>query len=275
MVSARAGTLPSLMRSSTIQSMKIPMARSFLLLFVALAPLLAEDALKYGQPACAGPVLDKTYFVACYDPQWKIPVWVGYALNRADVSAAVADRKEDGFQFHPDPTLRRGERAENADYAKSGYDKGHMAPAADFKRSVEAMKATFILTNAVPQKHGVNAGIWSQLEAAVRSLASNHGSVWVFSGPAFAGGKPMKTIGPHHVAVPTHTYKVILCAHPNGEKAMYAFLVPNVDKPKGKIGDYTVSVHQIETLVARDFFDALPQEEQARLERTAKILPVQ
>ena len=48
----------------------------------------------------------------------------------------------------------------------SGYDKGHMAPANDFTRSIEAMRATFVLTNSVPQKHGVNGGLWAQLEAA-------------------------------------------------------------------------------------------------------------
>ena len=68
--------------------------------------------------------------------------------------------------FRPDPVLPKGKRAENADYAKSGYDKGHRAPANDFTRSVTAMKATFILTNAVPQKHGVNDGKWAQLEGA-------------------------------------------------------------------------------------------------------------
>lgn len=60
--------------------------------------------------------------------------------------------------FRPDTSLPRGERGENADCANSGYGKGHMAPANDFTRSVEAMKATFSLTNTVPQKHGVNGG---------------------------------------------------------------------------------------------------------------------
>ena len=150
---------------------------------LAVFPLHAEDHLKYGQPACAGPVLDKTYFVVCYDPARKIPAWVGYALTKEDSLAKVTKRQG---TFRADSALRRGERAENADYSGSGYDKGHMAPANDFTRSVEAMKATFVLTNAVPQKHGVNGGQWAQLEAAVHALASNRGTIWVFSGPVFA-----------------------------------------------------------------------------------------
>lgn len=251
--------------------MQIP--KSVLVMFVALVPLTAEDNLKYGRPACPGPVLDKTYFVVCYDSERKLPTWVGYALTKEDADASVADRNKGNYQFHADASLEAGKRAENADYARSGYDKGHMAPAADFKRSVEAMKSTFILSNAVPQKHGVNAGQWGRLEAAARLLAQNRGAMWVFSGPLFVGGKPVKTIGRDHVAVPTHTYKVILCVHANGEKEMFAFVLPNIDKPSGQIGAYTYSVDQVEKLTGLDFFAALPAEEQSRLERVAANLP--
>ena len=103
--------------------------------------------------------MPESFFVVCYDPAHKIPAWVGYALTKADSQNKATSRTG---SFHADPALPRGERAENADYSGSGYDKGHMAPANDFTRSVEAMKATFILTNAVPQRHGVNGGKWAQ-----------------------------------------------------------------------------------------------------------------
>ncbi|MBZ5583508.1 MAG: DNA/RNA non-specific endonuclease [Acidobacteriia bacterium] len=232
----------------------------FLAVFLlCLAPLLAEDNLKYGQPACSGPVLDKSYFVVCYDPGHKIPTWVGYALTKDDASATAADRNKGNYDFKPDPALKGSPRAENADYAKSGYDKGHMAPANDFKRSVEALKATFVLTNSVPQRHGVNGGKWAEVEAAVHSLAIKSGTVWVFSGPVFAGASPMKTIGRDKVAVPTHTYKVVLCVHPDGKKEMFGFVLPNIEKPSGSVSDYTQSLRFVETLVGLDFFSSLPQ----------------
>jgi hypothetical protein len=84
-------------------------------------------------------------------------------------------------------TARRAGR--EADYADSGFDKGHMAPANYFMRSVAAIKATFVLTNAVPQKHGVNGGKWAQLEKAVHDLAATEGTVWIFSGPVFVGSE--------------------------------------------------------------------------------------
>ena len=250
--------------------MQICLGRLILPLLILLAPLLAEDNLKFGQPACVGPVLDKNFFVVCYDPAHKIPAWVGYALTKEDSLASVTGRQG---SFRADAALPRGARAENSDYSGSSYDKGHMAPARDFTRSVEAMKATFVLTNAVPQKHGVNGGRWAQLEAAVHSLASTNGTVWVLSGPVFIGRTPLKTIGADKVAVPTHTYKVVLCVHPNGDKEMFGFVVPNIDKPSGAIASYTFSVHQVENLTGLDFFNALPAAEQNRLEGTVKSLP--
>lgn len=243
--------------------------RFLLLICVLVAPLAAEDNLKFGQPACAGPVLDRQYFVICYDAAHRIPAWVGYALTKDDAETKVTKR-QGGFQA--DAALPRGQRAENADYSGSGYDKGHMAAANDFTRSVEAMRATFILTNAVPQKHGVNGGRWAQLESAVHEMAATRGTVWVFSGPVFAGNAPMKTIGRDKVAVPTHTYKVVLCVHPDGAKEMFAFVMPNIDKPTGTVTDYTMSVTQVEKLTGLDFFSALPAAEQARLERTVNEL---
>ncbi len=135
------------------------------------------------------------------------------------------------------------------------------------------MKATFVLTNAVPQRRGLNRGLWKELEEAVHALAAKRGTTWVISGPAFVEGKPVKTIGPHKVAVPTHTYKVVLCVHPNGDKEMFGFLMPNVEKPAGKIGNYSFTVSQVEKVTGLDFFSALPASEQRKLESAANALP--
>ena len=233
--------------------------------------LRAEDHLKYGQPTCTGPVLDKQYFIVCYDPSHKIPSWVGYELTTDEAKSKVTSRTG---SFRADPELPRGGRAENADYSGSGYDKGHMAPANDFSWNVDAMKATFILSNAIPQRHGLNGGRWAQLEAAVHGLAATQGAVWIFSGPVFAGAAPIKTIGADKVAVPTHTYKVVLCVHPNGDMQAFGFVMPNIQKPSGSISSYTFSVDQVEKLTGLDFFSALPTTEQNRLEGTVTELPV-
>jgi hypothetical protein len=73
-------------------------------LFVFLVPLLAEDNLKFGQPACAGPVLDKQYFVLCYDGAHKVPAWVGYALTQDEAMTKATGRKG---SFRADAALPR------------------------------------------------------------------------------------------------------------------------------------------------------------------------
>jgi endonuclease G len=251
--------------------MKLPFRQFTLLLFVLL-PLVAEDNLKFGQPACAEPLLDKKFFVVCYDRDHRVPAWVGYALTKHEAITKTTGRTG---SFKADAALPRGERAENADYAGKGYDIGHMAAANDFTRSVEAMKATFVLTNAVPQTPGLNRGRWKQLEAAVHNHAAANGTVWIFSGPLYAGGKPVKTIGRDKVAVPTHTYKVVLCVHSDGAKEMFGFVMPNIKKPTGTIEGYTFGVKQVEKMTGLDFFSALPAAEQKRLEQTVKTLPAQ
>ncbi len=239
-----------------------------LLLLSAVACLPAEDPLRFGQPACSGPVLDKKYFIICYDQERRVPRWVGYALTREDVSHAALTRASSGLSFRADTALPRGERAENSDYRNSLYDKGHMAPAADFTRSREAMKATFVLSNAVPQRHGVNAGLWRELELAARALPETQGTTWIFSGPVFIGGKPLKTIGAHQVAVPTHTFKVILCERSDGTRQVFAYVLPNLDQVGSDIVRFAYSVNYVERLTSLDFFDKLPDEEERKLERT-------
>ncbi len=97
------------------------------------------------------------------------------------------------------------ERAELTDYARSGYDRGHMAPNADMP-TPSAQAQSFSLANMVPQLHANNAGIWSGMEQAARRLATGDGEVYVVSGPAFLGSD-IKQIG--RVLVPTYLWKVI------------------------------------------------------------------
>lgn len=238
-------------------------------LIVSSAPR-AEDHLQFGRPACTAPLLDKKFFIICHDGSRKIPAWVAHSLTKEDALNKTTARRG---SFKADPALPAGQRAENADYAKSGYDKGHMAPANDFTRSIEAMESTFVLTNAVPQRHGVNGGKWAQLEQEVHDLAVTHGTTWVFTGPVFAGKSALRTIGANKVAVPTHTYKVVLCVHPDGVREMYAFVLPNIEKPSGTLSGYTFSVRKVEELTGLNFFDGLDASEQDRLEVTVRDLP--
>jgi endonuclease G, mitochondrial len=107
----------------------------------------AQDNLRFGTPACDGTILDKQVFVICHSATLKIPLWVGYMLTANDLNGPAPRVNS----FRRDTELPANERSELGDYAGSGYDRGHMAPAEDFDRSKQAMRTSFLLSNMAPQ----------------------------------------------------------------------------------------------------------------------------
>lgn len=239
------------------------------------AELAGNDNARWGYPGGRCSLLVKEFYVICSDLQRKVPEWVTYHVTRANLHGDAV-RTDD---FRPDPELAPGERAELEDYRNSGYDRGHMAPAADFKRSAAAMSATFLLSNMAPQRPNLNRRMWERLESAVRQLTEAHGSLWIFTGALYLDSAeqpagPAGFIGPNNVAVPTHFFKVILCEHPSGTHEMFAFLMPNQLEPlAGQPRDYAVSVDRVEALSGLNFFSALPDSEEDRLEGLVDPFP--
>ena len=130
----------------------------------------------------------------------RTPLYSAEYLLRANLKVAKTLSRKDAF--HPESALPARDRAELSDYARSGFDRGHMAPSPDFAtRSAQA--ESFSLANMVPQVHANNAGIWASVENAVRQLAIREGELYVITGPAFIGNK-IQQIG--RVLVPTHIW---------------------------------------------------------------------
>ncbi len=70
-----------------------------------------------------------------------------------------ACRPSSGY-FRQDPDIPKLFRSNQADYHRTGYDKGHLVPCADITSTLESMKETFLITNACPQHLNFNRGIW-------------------------------------------------------------------------------------------------------------------
>ena len=141
-----------------------------------------------------------------------------------------------------------------------------MVPAEDLAWSDAAIRSTFLLSNAVPQRQTVNGGKWRQLEAAVREIAAASDAVYIFSGPIF-GGSELESIGAGEVAVPTHTFKVVL-AVAGGRKTMCAAILPNGSTGRRPLNDFITTVEEVERRTGLDFFSALEDGEERRLEAT-------
>lgn len=196
-------------------------------------------------------------YIVSYNPDWLIPNWVAYELT-PDEAAGEVPR---GKKFVPDP-LVEGRSAVHRDYTNSGYDRGHMAPAADMKWSVAAMEESFYLSNICPQDHNLNGGDWHDLEKAVRNLAFSGDTIYVICGPLMS--ENFLRIGENGVAVPAAFFKILAKRGSNGYEAI-AFVMPNRAGSK-KLPEYAMSVDDLEILSETDFFAEMPP----RLEKKAE-----
>ena len=136
----------------------------------------------------------------------KTPVFAVERLTRDQLVDAQDEPRTD--RFFADARLRSKERATLDDYQRSGYDRGHMAPAADMP-SAQAMAQSFSLANMVPQSPKNNRGVWAKsIEEATRKYVQRAGGpVYVFTGPVFP--ERPQTIGSGHVWVPAYLYKLV------------------------------------------------------------------
>ena len=208
------------------------------------------------QPSSNGVVVKHTYYSLSYIEEHEQPEWVYYLLT-ADMVNGNAERGDD---FRPDAKVKTGS-AELSDYKSSGYDRGHLCPAADMKQSDEAMSETFYMSNMSPQKPSFNRGVWARLEQKVRDWALADDSLYVVTGPVFI--ENIGTIGANKVTIPGFYYKVLYS--PKRSK-MQAFLLPNCDGLKADWEVYSVSVDLLEWLTGIDFYAAMADDVEANLE---------
>ncbi len=202
-------------------------------------------------------------YTLLYDEEHEQARWVAYHLSRVELYGSH-DRGDD---FRADPSIPTGSAALD-DYRSSGYDRGHLIPAADLSWSQEAMSGSFFLSNMSPQAGEFNRGIWSKLEATVRNFADTEGAVYVVTGPVLTDG-PYKTIGKNQVSVPNAYYKVVLDYQEPEYKAI-GFLLPN-EGSKKDLQAFAVSVDEVEEVTGIDFFHRLKDTEEDVLEASYDV----
>ena len=151
-------------------------------------------------------ILRRTGYTVSYNEDLLIPNWVAWHLT-SDRLTGPAKRK--GISFMED-TEAPGVLVNTHDYARSGFDRGHMCPAGDNKWSQQAMRESFLLTNICPQAPSLNRGDWNEMEIQCRKWAETYGDIYIVAGPILYRGHH-KQIGTHRVTVPEAFFKVVLC----------------------------------------------------------------
>lgn len=202
-------------------------------------------------------IIRHTGYTVSYNKDLKLPNWVSYELTREETKG----KEKRSNLFIADP-LVKGPIATNADYTRSGYDKGHMAPAADMKWSPVAMKESFYFSNMCPQHPQLNRRGWKNLEEKIRDWAIADSAIIVICGPIIK--KQDKTIGKNKITVPQQFFKVVLSPFAKPMRAI-GFLFNNRQAVE-PLSTYAVTVDSIEQLTNLDFFAPLPDEIENKIE---------
>lgn len=260
---------------------------SLVLVLSATSPLAAKDTLyrssgnlEYGICGPAGRFLDKGCYVINYCDAWRIPYWSAYYLSK---DSLFGSRRRLEKYFRADTTIPQAYRSVKADYRGSGFDRGHLAPAADFQRRPDTYIATFLLSNMSPQRGKANRIVCAGIEDSLRRIVRGAGEAWIVVGNVMLGSTGWRSSAVadsdwirrvqsgkrrKRIAVPTHIFRAALVHRGRNEWQAWAFLVPNTDRLRRgwSIADYRISVDSLECVTGMDFFGTLDAAVQDRVE---------
>ena len=201
----------------------------------------------------------KTYALS-YNKDKKQANWVAWHLTRPHT---YGDVERPPRAFHDDDDVSNS--THYYDYNKSKqYDRGHLCPAGDNKWDEEAMLETFLMTNVCPQYYELNKGVWNDIEIKCRDWARQEGDVYIVSGPLFYPNKRNRELlGSSRIPVPDAFFKVVLSNKHQGKGI--GFLCEN-RRGSYNLNDYKMTIDEIERITGIDFFPALPDEMEERVE---------
>lgn len=226
--------------------------------------ILRRDLKAVGLPALqAGDVLiEHAGHSLVYDEKNEVPKWTAHIASTELITGNLA--RIDTFLM--DEKVTTGSSTVE-DYWNSGFDRGHMVPSADMRWSLEALTATYLYSNVAPQRPEFNRGSWGELEDWVRrTVRYGNERVFVVTGPVLTDGLP-KMANPGHkneVSIPELYYKVVADLDGDDKKAI-AFVMKNGVNDYPTIS-YAVPVDSVEKLTGLDFFPALEDATEARIE---------
>lgn len=210
-----------------------------------------------------GQLLNRYAYVASYNKDTRLPNWVAWYLTKEHT---YGPHKRNGLRFEEDKDVP-APRATYFDYMQSGYSRGHMCPSGDNRWSQQAQQESFLYTNCCPQLYSLNAGDWNDLEIKCREWAKAYGKIYIVCGPVLLN-KKHRTIGKNRVVVPEAFFKVVLCLEGTPKGIGFIYRNEKTNKP---IKSYVNTIDQVERITGIDFFPALPDDIENKVEANSNI----
>lgn len=214
---------------------------------------VSADSLLYVVTEFDHPILQYEGFTVTFNEEMRQPDFVAWELTASKAMSEIASRKDADFAV--DESVDGCATLE--DYKHSGFDRGHMAPAADMKWSKKAMRDCHYLTNICPQLDKLNSGPWATVEKNCRKWAEKFGVIYIIAGPVLSDQLTRK-IGNTPVPVPERFFKVVIAPFNNPPMGI-AFLMPN-GYIRGGAQSTVTTIDEIEAITGFDFFSALDDE---------------
>lgn len=203
-------------------------------------------------------VIDRGEFLIGWSDRLRHPIWCAYHVVRD--ARYPSDRRPSFTKDHAVPSAPSPN-----DYAKSGYDRGHMVPnyAIVTRYGEDMQKQTFRMSNIAPQTPALNRGVWRDIEHRIADLwTARYGEIWVVVGCISRGDE---AIGQTGIDVPTAYYQVILAQEGLDIRAL-AVLIPQSVGWHDWAARHIITIDELEQLTGLDFNPELPSFIQSPLE---------
>lgn len=223
------------------------MKKLLIILWLCTIPCFAQYEIPIIPGEIPQVVVEHTGYTVSFNTKHNNPNWVGWHLTKKRL-IGPATRTD---KFTKDRELPAKHRVGTSDYSYTGYDRGHMCPAADNRWSIGAMAESFYMSNVCPQVPELNRRWWEHLEEACRRWVREDGAdLYIICGPIYFSKSP-QVIGRNiYIDVPNAFFKVIL---DTTLKRSIGYLYKNSDK-RQPMDDCRTTVDSIEELTGYDFF---------------------
>ena len=242
--------------------------------------LLRQDLHQNGLPAISidETIIHHSALSLVYDEEHEQAKWVAHIITK-DIRTGNESRSND---FREDPKVVTGSAAEQDYFLKFlqadnsytydgyGYDRGHLAPSADFRWSAKALSESYFYSNMSPQAPEFNRGKWAELEGFVRGYLyrNTETQLYVVTGPILKEGLPKVERSVNGLSLPKLYFKAVVDLQ--NERAI-GFIMPNKEI-LAPIASFAVSLDKIEEETGLDLFASLDDALEDRLESQLNIV---